>query len=178
MSDANQLSGGPLRIVPMLVDEANRIVRLWHRHLPVPPPMSRYAIGAVKNGRLVGALLIGRPGAIGTPAYSVAEITRCATDGTRNAGSALYGAAARLCKAAGFWKVQTYNLDDEGGASLRAAGYVRVADVRGREHKRSNGAPRLNANTDDKGRWERVLNPPVPNYALPQLPDSQEALAV
>lgn len=158
-----------MRIVPLLASQAEDIVRLWHRHLPEPPPRSRYAIGAVKDGRLVGVVLIGRPGGRGTPAYDVAEITRCATDETRNACSALYGAAARLCKAAGFWKVQTYNLDEEGGASLRAAGFVRVADVRGREHKRSDGAPRRNANTDDKGRWERVLNDPVPEYTIPTL---------
>lgn len=156
-----------MRIVPMLVDDAKNIVRLWHRHLPEPPPRPRYAIGAVKNGQLVGVALIGRPGGRGIPQYEVAEITRCATDGTRNAGSALYGACARLCKAAGFWKVVTYNLDAEGGASLRAAGFVRVADVKGREHVRADGAPRLNANTDDKGRWERVLNERVPAYVVP-----------
>lgn len=155
-----------MRIVPLLVEDAENVVRLLHRHLPKPPPRSRYAVGAVKDGRLVGAALVGRAGSRGTDPYTVAEITRCATDGTRNACSALYGACARMCKAAGFWKVQTYNLDAEGGASLRAAGFVRVADVKGREHIRSNGAPRLNASIDDKGRWERVLNDPVPTFAL------------
>lgn len=152
-----------LRVVPLTLAEASAVVKALHRHLPEPVG-HKYAIGAVSDGRLVGAATIGRAVAIGCPVRDVAEINRCATDGTRNACSLLYGAAARLCKAAGYWKVQTYNLDAEGGASLRAAGFVRVADVKGREHKRSNGAPRLNANTDDKGRWERVLNPPLPLF--------------
>lgn len=169
MSDhaAYPLNSGPeLRVVPLLVEQAEDVVKALHRHLPKPPPRSRYAVGVVAGGRLVGAALIGRPGGRGCDPYATAEITRCATDGTRNACSALYGACARICKAAGYEKVQTYNLDAEGGPSLRAAGFIRVADVKGREHKRSDGAPRLNANTDDKGRWERLLNPPVPSFDL------------
>ncbi|WP_335338353.1 XF1762 family protein [Kibdelosporangium phytohabitans] len=45
-----------------------------------------------------------------------------ARDGTRNANSALYGAAWRVCRAMGAHRMITYTQDGESGASLRAAG--------------------------------------------------------
>jgi hypothetical protein len=158
-----------LSVVPLDLDEARAIVALWHRHLS-PPIGGKFAIGAVKNGVIVGAAVVGRPVGRGSDRRRVTEVTRCATNGTHNACSLLYGAAARAAKAMGYDKIQTYNLDAEGGPSLRAAGYVRVADIQGREWKRSDGAPRANENTDDKGRWERVLRLPAPIYVFPDMP--------
>lgn len=154
-----------LRVVPLELREANALVRTWHRHLPEETG-HRYSLGAVKDGVLVGAAIVGRPTSKECPIREVIEITRCVTNGTRNACSLLYGAAARMAKAHGYFKIQTYNLNEEGGESLRAAGFVRVADVKGRPHVRSDGAPRRNANTDDKGRWERILNPPLPLFVF------------
>lgn len=168
-----------LRIVPLDLDEAKAIVALWHRHLS-PPVGGKFAIGAVLDGVVVGAAIVGRPVGRGTDRRRVTEVTRCATDGTRNACSLLYGAAARAAKALGYEKVQTYNLDAEGGASLRAAGYVRVTDVQGRAWKRTDGSPRANENTDDKGRWERVLGDSQPIFVFPDAMTfvPQEALAI
>ena len=55
------------------------------------------------------------------PAYRVAEVTRLATDGTKNACSMLY--SARACLAMGYERIQTYILDHEPGTSLRASGW-------------------------------------------------------
>jgi hypothetical protein len=52
-------------------------------------------------------------------------VTRLCTDGTPNACSFLYGAAARAAKALGFRRIQTYILESEHGASLKASGWVR-----------------------------------------------------
>lgn len=155
-----------MRAIPLTWEEAKTVAAMWHRHLS-PPLRHRFSIGAVKDGRLVGVVIVGHAVSRGVPVRDVAEVTRLATDETRNACSFLYGAAARSAKGLGFHKIQTYNLDSEGGASLRAAGYVRVADVRGREWKRSDGSPRANESTDDKGRWERILNPPLPDFTFP-----------
>ena len=50
-------------------------------------------------------------------------MTRCATDGTRNAGSALYARAREAAHALGVHAV-TYTLLEESGASLRGAGWI------------------------------------------------------
>lgn len=51
------------------------------------------------------------------------EVNRLCTDGTKNACSFLYAAAARAARAMGYQRIITYTLDTEGGVSLRAAGW-------------------------------------------------------
>ena len=41
----------------------------------------------------------------------VVEVTRLCTDGTKNACSFLYGAAARIAKEMGYKQIQTYILE-------------------------------------------------------------------
>ena len=63
----------------------------------------------------------------------------------RDACSKLYSVAARAAERAGFVRIISYTRQDEDGASLRAAGWVPDATVRGRSwhskcalnHKRS-----------------------------------------
>ena len=59
------------------------------------------------------------------------EVNRVATDGCRNACSALYGAAMRTGKALGYRRIYTYTLPAEGGASLRASGWVEDGEAGG-----------------------------------------------
>ncbi|HBA4330140.1 TPA: hypothetical protein J5G02_005064, partial [Escherichia coli] len=54
---------------------------------------------------------------------------RTCTTGERNANSALYGAVWRAAKAMGYQRCITYTQADESGASLRAAGFVRVKEL-------------------------------------------------
>jgi hypothetical protein len=92
----------------------------------------------------------------------VAEVTRLVTDGTKNAASMLYSAAARACQAIGFrsihtsW-IQTYIMDHERGTSLRAAGWSFADTVTetnwGKRSKRGNG----NVTTAPKQRWMKAL---------------------
>jgi hypothetical protein len=86
-----------------------------------------------------------------------AEVTRLATDGTKNACSILYAAAARACKAMGFSRIQTYILQDELGTSLKASGWVKVADTFGREWKHTAGPRRTDQPNGSKQRWEKAL---------------------
>ena len=53
----------------------------------------------------------------------VLEVTRLVTDGTANACSLLYAAAARVGKELGYERIQTFILATEPGTSLRAAGW-------------------------------------------------------
>lgn len=111
-----------LRIVPMTLDRANEFVRQLHRHSR-PVVGYRFAIG-VANGELRGVAIVGRPVAPRPDDGVAAEITRVCTDGTRNACSMLYGAARKAARAMGYQPIYTYTLPEEGGASLRAAGFT------------------------------------------------------
>lgn len=111
-----------MRIVPMRLAEANEAVQRWHRH---HKPVAGYlfAVGVSDDGTLRGVAIVGRPVARHLDDGHTAEITRCATDGARNACSMLLGACRRAAKALGYQRVVTYTLPEEGGASLRAAGF-------------------------------------------------------
>ena len=73
--------------------------------------------------KVVGVAIVGRPVARMLDNGWVLEVNRCCTDGTRNACSALYGAAWRAARALGYRRLITYTLPSEGGASLRGAGW-------------------------------------------------------
>lgn len=57
------------------------------------------------------------------------EVNRTCTLGEKNANSMLYGASWRAAKAMGYLRSVTYTQGDEDGASLRAAGYVKTAEI-------------------------------------------------
>ena len=146
-----------LRIIPITQKEANAFIEMYHRHHP-PVIGAKFCIGVMSEEKLVGALIAGRPVARGCCQVSIVEVTRLATDGTRNACSILYGAAARAAKALGYAKIQTYILSKEPGASLRASGWILEGVVRGRSWKRSDGAARSNVHPlSDKTRWVKEL---------------------
>jgi len=112
-----------LRIVPASrVDVAEYIDR-HHRH-------HRHPVGDVfrlavvdEEGLVRGVATVGRPVARALDDGATLEVTRVATDGARNACSLLYGAARRAAWALGYARILTYTLPEEGGASLRGAGW-------------------------------------------------------
>lgn len=112
-----------MHVVPLTLKQANALVASLHRHYR-PVVGHRFSIGVMDGDRLCGAAIIGRPVARMTDPYNVAEVTRLVTDGTKNACSMLYAAAARACHAMGFRRIQTFILDEESGTSLRAAGWT------------------------------------------------------
>ena len=112
-----------LRVVPCDLKTANEFVRKLHRHSR-PVVGHRFSVGvADQDGVLRGVAIIGRPVAPRLDDGKAAEVTRLCTDGTRNACSMLYGAARRAARELGYSPIYTYTLPDEGGASLRAAGW-------------------------------------------------------
>src|ERR1700688_133900 len=111
-----------LRIIPLELKQLNALVASLHRHHK-PVQGHRFSIGCVANGELVGGCSVGRPTARMTDQAKVLEVTRLVTDGTKNACSLLYAAAARVGKELGYERIQTFILESEPGTSLRAAGW-------------------------------------------------------
>lgn len=119
-----------LTACPITLRAANRLVTELHRHHQ-PARGWKFGVGAKVDGKLVGAVLVGRPVSREFDEEAVAEVNRLVTDGTRNACSFLYSVAARLCREMGYVKIQTYILDEETGTSLRAAGWEFEATTSG-----------------------------------------------
>ena len=112
-----------MRIVPVTRQAANAFVLRFHRHSR-PVVGNKFAIGLQSGTELVGVAIVGRPVSPDLDDGLTAEITRVCTDGTPNACSMLYVAARRVARAMGYLEVLTYTLPEEGGASLRGAGFV------------------------------------------------------
>ncbi|MFC9891501.1 XF1762 family protein [Streptomyces pilosus] len=116
-----------LHLVPVRFADAAAFVATWHRHHQ-PPVGCKFCLGVADNdGILRGVAIVGRPVARHLDNGQTLEVTRTATDGTRNANSMLYGAAWRATQALGYTRLITYTQANETGASLRAAGWKTIA---------------------------------------------------
>jgi hypothetical protein len=150
-----------MKVIPIELVEANATVSAWHRHHQ-PCQGHRFSLGVIdENGILHGAIIVGRPVArlAGDP-RKVLEVTRLVTDGTYNACSMLYSAAARVGKEMGFERIQTYILaEEETGVSLKASGWICEGLAGGGQWKHTDGKQRR---TDQpigmKTRWAKYLN--------------------
>lgn len=149
-----------IRPIPLTLAEANAAVARWHRHHKKVVG-HRFSIGVLAGDQLVGAAIVGRPTARLTDQYRVAEVTRLVTNGTKNACSLLYGAAARAAEAMGFDSIQTFILETEGGASLRAANWTRVADSGGGDWNRDSTKAKKQWLFDDYNRTDQPMCPKV-----------------
>lgn len=144
---------------PLTLKQANAFIETHHRHHKKVQG-HRFSIAALNNGVMVGMCVVGRPVSRELDPYLIAEVTRLATDGTKNACSFLYSAAARACKPIGFRKIQTYILDSEDGTSLRAAGWTYEYTTAGGQWTGTNGKPRrTDQPTEPKQLWSKQLNP-------------------
>jgi len=111
-----------LTLIPISLAEANAFVEQHHRHHK-PVVGHKFSIGAALGDEIVGAVIVGRPVSRMRDDGDTLEVTRLCTDGTRNACSFLYGAAARAAFALGYRRIGTYILSSEPGSSLSAAGW-------------------------------------------------------
>ena len=118
------MNDGKLELVPVTLRAACEFVNKHHRH-NIAPRGHKFSIGLERAGELIGVCIVGRPLARCSDDGKTAEVLRvCVLEGSRNANSRLYGAAVRACKAMGYTSVITYTLPSEGGASLKASGFV------------------------------------------------------
>lgn len=142
-----------LSIVPTTLAEANAFVAEHHRHHGRVVG-HLFSIAVAEAEKVCGVAIIGRPVARHLDDTFTVEVTRVATDGTRNAASKLYGAAQRAAFALGYRKVITYTLATEPGASLRAVGWKMVGEVKGRSWS-CKSRPRVDKHPlQNKFRWE------------------------
>lgn len=112
-----------MHAVPITQKQAAEYVAANHRHHK-PARGDVFRIGAEKDGRVVGIIQCGRPTARCLQDGLTLEAVRLCTDGTHNACSFLYSAAARVAKELGYKRIITYTLESEPGASLKASGWV------------------------------------------------------
>lgn len=146
-----------LRLVQIELRDANAFIAEHHRHHK-PVQGHRFSIGVEDNGVLVGVATVGRPVSRGCDPRETLEVTRLCTDGTRNACSFLYGAAARAGKALGYKKIQTYVLEDEDATTLKAAGWKFEAMTQGGQWRHTDGKERrTDQPTVKKQRWSKAL---------------------
>lgn len=143
-----------LTITPITQREAFAFIAEHHRHHR-PPRGSIMQVAVANREGVVGVAVVGRPVARLLDDGWTAEVTRVATDGSRNACSMLYGAAWRAAKALGYRKLVTYTLPEEGGASLRGAGWTCIGHAGGGSWNRKD-RPRVDLHpTQAKFRWEQ-----------------------
>ena len=142
-----------LELTPITLREARAWVERNHRHHGAPQG-GIFAVAVSVEGDVRGVAIVGRPVARNAADGWTAEVTRCCTDGTRNAPSMLYGAAWRATRAMGYRRLITYTLPEESGASLRAAGFRMIGEAGGGSWNRKT-RPRIDTHPmQAKLRWE------------------------
>ena len=112
-----------LDIRPIELRGAVAFVAEHHRHLP-KERAHRFSLACYADERLCGVAVCGRPKSPVYDPIEVIEVTRLCTDGTPNACSKLYGAAARVAREMGYARIQSYIMEMETGVSLRASGWT------------------------------------------------------
>jgi hypothetical protein len=117
-------------VLPVELAEANAFVREHHRHHGAVVG-HKFSMGISDGEAIRGVAIVGRPVARHLDDGLTLEVTRVATDGTKNVASMLYGAARRATFALGYRRLVTYTLPSESGASLRAAGYRCLGEAGG-----------------------------------------------
>jgi len=149
-------------------DEANAAVRRWHRHHK-PVRAHYFAAGAYDGDRLAGVIIVGQPVAPALCNGLACEVVRLACDGeTPHAASLLLGAAWRAARALGFRRAVSYTRVDESGTCYHAAGWRRVARVKGRDWDNDakpgrwlslDGATLFEPATETVDRWRWEIGP-------------------
>ena len=163
------LREGNLRVVALTKREAIDFVTRFHRHHDALK-IDKYRIGAALDGRLVGVAQVARPVIRALDDGATLEVARLCTDGTKNACSFLYAAAARVARDLGYAKILTYILDREDGASLKAAGWKKEANIQGHPWSHPSRRRATTAPTCDKQRWVWEGHPAVSPAGQPPLP--------
>lgn len=150
---------------PITLKEAKKYVQLHHRHNK-PPVSWLFGVGLEVDGELVGVAIAGRPVSRHLDDGKTVEITRVATNGTKNANSCLYGSVLRAAKALGYCRAVTYTLDSESDATMRAVGFELDANLKARDTWNCKSRERYQKDLwgndtrppGPKKRWVKILN--------------------
>jgi len=143
-------SPSSLHLVPCTVRDALSFVAQHHRHHRAPNG-GLWAVAVANGDGIVGVAIVAQPLARMLMDGWTCEVIRVAVqEGHPNACSMLYAACRRAALALGWRKLITYTLPEEGGASLRGAGWRVVAE-------RTGG-----------GSWSRLARPRVDTHPMQQ----------
>lgn len=143
-----------LIVTPTNLAKANAFVALHHRHHK-PVQGMKFALSVSdRDGAVRGVAIVGRPVSRHLDDGWTLEVNRVCTDGARNACSMLYGSAWRAARALGYRRIITYTLPEEGGASLRAAGWRFIGLRGGGEWSRPS---RIRPDTAEALKGEKIL---------------------
>ncbi|CRY35159.1 XF1762 family protein [Burkholderia pseudomallei] len=154
-----------IELRPISREDAFAFIREHHRHHGVPVGGLWWQATHDDAGQLVGVAITGRPVARALDDGLTAEVTRLCTNGTPNVCSMLYAAARRVAIDKGFRRGLTYILKSEDGASLRAAGWTFLWDVRGRSWDCPSRPREDKHPTEDKQAWGRGQWPQISSGA-------------
>ena len=146
-----------MRAIPLELKDANTFVAVHHRHHE-PVKRDKWRFGVLDDdGELIGVLHAAKPVARLLDDSRTIEIVRCCSDGTKNLCSFMLGRARRIASAMGYEKMISYILDSETGASYKAAGWHKEADIRGHSWNTPSRKRATTAPTCDKQRWALLL---------------------
>lgn len=145
-----------MKIKPCELRDANTFIEKLHRHHKKVQG-HRFSLALWNDEKLIGVVCVGRPVARMTDASKVLEVTRLCTDGTKNACSMLYSAAARVGKEMGYERIQTFILENEPGISLIATGWKKSLVSSGGSWDRPSRERIDKAPLDKKIRYEKAL---------------------
>src|ERR1035437_2100590 len=161
-----------MRIVPTTLDEANTFVAEHHRHHDAVTGHKFSIALADEAGKVRGVAVVGRPVSRMADNGWTLEVNRCCTDGLPNGCSMLYRAAWRAARAMGYTRLITYTLPEEGGGSLKGAGF-RLVGERGGGKWTTASRPRVDTHpTQIKWMWE-VQDAQHPNKVFTPKPKTK-----
>jgi hypothetical protein len=120
-----------MQIVPIFQSRAFKFIYDHHRHHGRPVGSIFQIAVETSPHDIVGVCVVGRPVAREIDWRVTCEVTRLCTDGTPNACSKLYSAAARIAREMGYKKIITYILESESGISLKGSGWVLAGKTSG-----------------------------------------------
>lgn len=142
-----------LELVPITLEEANLFVEQHHRHHD-PVTGHKFSIGLSNGESICGVIIVGRPVSRMLDNGTTLEVTRCCVTQAQHGCSKLYRAAWRVCENLGFKRLITYTLPEEGGSSLRGAGFKLIGERGGGKWTRKS-RPRIDTHpTQTKLLWE------------------------
>lgn len=178
-----------MKVRPTTLRAANDFVAERHRHNGrTARNGGKFAIELEHDGETIGVAIVGNPISatfMNKAKYGfVAEVLRtCVSeDAPKGAVSCLYGACWRAWRAMGGTRLLTYTLQEESGASLRGAGWQRVAEVRPtdptwrkKDHLSTRGHDER-SQAKRKWRWEVVQHGVSPDVAAEIVAASREGV--
>ena len=144
-----------LTVKPVTFAFAKGWIAETHSHLS-PPQGWLFGVSILDGERVCCVATLGRPTARGLQDGFTAEITRVASDRTKNASSMAIAALTRAAFALGFTRVVSYIRSDEKGTSYLACGFKPAATVKGREWSCPSRERRLAEQPVDKVRMEKT----------------------